>query len=154
MKRILMIAVLLGVAGASAYGQSERVAVVVNPKNAVTNITIANLREIFQCDRSSWPNGERIAVFSRMVSTPEHDTMLRSIYRMNESDFHQLLVLKQIRGEDSCRITELPSKGMTMEAVRAYRGAIALVRQSEVTPDMKVITVGGKKPEDRDYPLQ
>lgn len=151
-KNILMLALLLG-AAAAAFAQ-EPVAVVVSPNNSTTNITIDRLREIFQCDRTTWPSGEHVAVFTRPASTTEHNVMLRSIFRMGESDYKQFWVVKQMRGEISCKVTELPSKGMTIEAVRSFNGALALVRRSDLTKDMKVLSVNGKRPDDADYPLQ
>jgi ABC-type phosphate transport system substrate-binding protein len=138
---------------AGALGQ-EPVAVVVNPKNPVTTISMSDLREIFSCERTSWPSGNRILLFSRMSNTPEYAVMLKTIYRMSESDYRQYWVLRQVRGESSCRATELPSKGITMEALRTYPGAIALIRVSELTAEMKVISVQGKKPDSPGYPLR
>jgi hypothetical protein len=43
---------------------------------------------------------------------------------------------------------------MTIEAVRTRPGAIALIRASDVTADMKVVSVDGRKPDSPDYALQ
>ena len=149
----LTIALLLGMAIANALGQ-EPIAVVVNSKNPVSRISMSDLREIFSCERTSWPSGKRIRLFSRMSNSPEYAVMLKTIYRMSESDYRQYWVLRQVRGESSCRATELPSKGITLEALRTYPGAIALIRHSDVTAEMKVLSVQGKKPENPEYPLR
>jgi ABC-type phosphate transport system substrate-binding protein len=144
---------LLGIAVVNAFGQ-EPIAVAVNSKNPINNISMLDLRDIFECDRTTWASGSRIVMFSRMSNTPEYDVMLKIIYKMSEGDYRQYWVMRQVRGESSCRATELPSKGITMEALRIYPGAIALIRVSDITPEMKVITVEGKKPDSTNYPLR
>ena len=57
-------------------------------------------------------------------------------------------------GEGSCRVTGLPSKGMTMEAVHTRPGALALIRVSDLTPEMKVLSIDGRKPDSPGYALQ
>lgn len=153
MRTNLTVALLLALAIAGAVAQ-EPIAVVVNPINSVINLNMADLRDIFECERTRWPSGERIVLFSRMSDSREYEVMLKTIYRMNEGDYRQYWVMRQVRGQSSCKATELPSKGITMEAVRTYRGAIALIRISEVTSEMKVISVQGKKPDSADYPLR
>ena len=73
---------------------------------------------------------------------------------MSEGDYNQFWVMKQIRGETSCKVPGLPSKGMTIEALKARPGAIALIRLSEVTAEMKVLLVDGRKPDNPGYALQ
>lgn len=153
-KTKLTLTLLLGLCAAYASSQSQPVAVVVSPNNPLNNITMAKLRETFQCERASWPSGERISPFSRFENTLEHEVMLRAIFQMSEADYNQFWVMKQIRGETSCKVTGLPSKGMTIEALKARRGAIALIRLSDVTAEMKVLLVDGRKPDNPAYALQ
>ena len=131
-----------------------RVAVVVNPSNPAKNITLPALRDFFQCEKLYWRTGERAMVFTRQAGSPEHQVMLQAVYNMNQADYEKLWVMKQMGGETSCRVTELPSKGILMEGLRSYAGAIGLLREADLTPDMKVLTVNGKRMEDADYPLQ
>ncbi|HEU5400797.1 MAG TPA: hypothetical protein VFU86_05540 [Terriglobales bacterium] len=152
-ERILIVALFLAATLACAFGQ-EPIAVAVNSKNPVNNLNMSDLRDIFECDRTTWTSGDRIVLFSRMSNTPEYAVMLKSIYRMTESDYRQYWVMRQVRGESSCKATELPSRGITRDALRMYPGAIALIRLSEVMPDMKVISVQGKRPDDPGYPLR
>jgi hypothetical protein len=131
-----------------------RIAVVVNPGNPARDISLPALRDFFQCEKLYWRTGERAMVFARQPGSPEHQVMLHAIYSMNQTDYEKLWVIKQMRGETLCRVTELPSKGIVLEGLRAYPGAITLVRESDLTPEMKVLTVNGKNLQDSDYPLQ
>lgn len=133
--------------------EQARVAVVVNPENPANDISLAMLRDYFQCEKLYWHSGQRAVVFTRQSGSLEHQVMLHVIFGMNESEYQQLWVMKQIRGENSCRLTELPSKGMVQEALRTYAGALSLVKEPDLIPGMKVVTVNGKHMQDADYPL-
>jgi len=47
----------------------------------------------------------------------------------------------------------LPSKGILLEGLHSYPGAIGLIRETDLTPQMRVLTVDGKHLGDTDYPL-
>jgi len=134
--------------------EGTRIAVVVNPANPATDISLPALRDFFQCERLYWRTGQRAMAFTRQPGSPEYRIMLQTVYRLSQPEYEKLWVMKQMRGESSCRVTELPSKGIVQEGVRSYVGAIALIRDAEVTPGMKVLTVNGKRIQDADYPLQ
>jgi len=134
------------------YG--PRIAVVVNPANPATDISLPSLRDFFQCEKSYWRGGQRAMAFTRQPGSPEYQVMLQAVYRMHQAEYQQFWVMKQMRGESSCRVTELPSKGIMLEGLRSYPGAIALLRDSDVTPEMKVLTVDGKRVQDANYPLK
>lgn len=152
--RNIAIVVVIALSAVVWAAEGERVAVVVSSRNPATNISMAALREIYQCERTSWQTGQKITLFSRAAGSPEHATLLRSIFRMNEPEFNQFWVMKDVRGEGSCRVTNLPSKGMTLAAIQSMPGAIVLVRRSDLTPEMKVLKVNGKDIDDPDYPLE
>lgn len=134
--------------------EGVHIAVVVNPANPATDISLPALRDFFQCEKLYWRAGQRAMPFTRQPGSPEYRIMLQTVYQMNQAEYEKLWVMKQMRGESSCRVTELPSKGIIQEGVRSYQGAIALVRSSDVTSEMKVLTVNGKRMQDADYPLQ
>ena len=130
------------------------IAVVVNPANPATDISLSTLRDFFQCEKLYWRTGQRVMAFTRPPGSLEHWIMLRAIYKMTQAEYENFWVMKQVRGETSCRVTELPSKGIVQEGLRSYVGAIALVRVADITGQMKVLTVDGKHIRDADYPLQ
>ena len=146
---ILMIALCL-----SSVAQSVHIAAVVNAGNPARDISMSALRDFFQCEKLYWHNGPRAMIFTRQTDSPEHRVMLRRLYSMDQAEYEKLWVIKQMHGETSCHVTELPSKGMLLEGLRSYPGAIGLIRESDLTPEMKVLTVDGKHLADSDYPLQ
>ncbi|HXY04052.1 MAG TPA: hypothetical protein VEI49_10775 [Terriglobales bacterium] len=154
-RRNLAFAIAVLVLGLPAFAQEAvPIAVVVSLENPIKDISLPILRDFFRCEKLYWQTGKRVVVFTRPKGSPEHQVMLHSLYSMNEEDYQKLWVMKQIRGDVSCRVTELPSRGILQEGLRTYPGAIALVRVLEVTPQMKIITVNGKHVRDADYPLQ
>ena len=78
--------------------------------------------------------------------------MLHSVFGMNESEYQQLWVMKQMRGEFlPAHRTALKRHGAGSATL--YAGALALVKEPDLIPGMKLVPVNGKHMQDADYPL-
>jgi hypothetical protein len=156
MKRLSII-VLIWVAslgGASAaLAQNGDFAVVVNPNNSVTNLTVADLRNLFAGGRHSWPGGTLVKAFVRGRGTEERTALLK-LLGMSESEYKQHWISQVFRGDAQAEPPTLPSNGMQKEAVAAFPGGIALMISHDVKPGMKVVRVNGHLPGEPGYPLQ
>jgi hypothetical protein len=139
----------------SAFGQQNDVAVIVNPKNPITNISLADLRKTFAGQRRSWPGGLAVKLIIQPAGSSERLAMLR-LLSMSESEYKQYWTAQVFRGEVDAEPLTLPSFGMVKEAAKLFPGAIALVRAQDVKPgmDLKVIKVEGHMPGEAGYPLQ
>ena len=136
-----------------AQAQTADIAVVVNPSNSVSNISMGELRKVFGGEKRSWPGGTPVTILVRSPGTPERGVLLR-LLGMNESDYKHHLTAQVYRGEVQAEPLLLPSVGMTKEAIKAYAGAIALVNARELKPGMKVLTIDGHNPGEEGYPLR
>ncbi len=135
-----------------AAAQNGDVAVVVNPNNAVSNLTVAELRQLFGGEKRSWPGGTTVKLFVRAPGTRERMTLLKLLGR-SESDYRQYWTSQVFRGEVQAEPVALPSNGMQKEAVAAFPGAIVLVTARDVKSGMKVVKVDGRLPGEAGYPL-
>ena len=135
--------------------QSSDIAVVVNPMNPVSNVTLADLRKLFGGERRTWPNGGRVKVIVWPPGSNERKTMLR-LLGMSESEYKQYWTAQVFRGDADAEPVSVPSFGMVKEATKVFSGAIALVEAQDVKPGMnlKVLRVDGHLPGDPGYPLQ
>lgn len=136
----------------SALGQQGDMAVVVNPKNSVTNVTVAELRNLLAGYKHSWPGGTAVKVFVRAPGTEERTTLLK-LLGMSESAYKQHWISRVFRGEAQAEPQILPSNGMLKEAVAVFPGGIALMNAQDVKPGMKVVRVNGHPPGEAGYPL-
>src|SRR5216683_3806905 len=90
--------VLAGLAGASAVAQTFTVAVVVNPKNPVANVSTQDLRRLFAGEKHSWAGGLPVKLFIRAPGAYERVVLLK-LLDMSESAYKQYWTAQVFRGE-------------------------------------------------------
>lgn len=130
------------------------IAVVVNSRSAVMNVSSADLRRIFAGERRYWPGGVRIKLIVRQPGSHEWLALLR-LLRMSETEYKQYWTAQIFRGESDAEPLSLPSFGMVKEAVELFPGAISLADAQQVKPgmDLKIIKVDGRLPGETGYAL-
>lgn len=150
---------LAGLAGGSSAlaqngvaAQNSAVAVVVNEKNPVLNLSAAELHKLFTGERHAWPGGLPVKLIVRAPGAYERVVLLR-LLAMSESEYKEYWTAQVFRGEAQAEPIALFSNGMQKEAVALYPGALALVNFQDVKPGMKVVKVGGHLPGKPGYPL-
>ena len=134
------------------YAQASAVAVVVNPKNPVSDLKLVDVRKMFAGEKRSWNGGAPIRLFVRAPGTHERAVLLK-LLNISEGDYKQYWTAKVVRGEAQAEPVMLFSNGMQMEAVRLYQAAVALVEIGDVKPGVKVVRVEGHAPGEPGYPL-
>ena len=150
---ILLLNCLLGAALVQIpLAQEQGVAVVVNPKNPVSDITKSELRKIFAGEKRTWPGGLSIKLIVRVPGSYERVVLLR-LLGMSESEYKQHWISQVFHGEAQAEPVALFSNGMQKEAIAAFPGAIALVALGDVKPGMKVLKVDGLLPDAAAYAL-
>lgn len=159
MRRKLVITVLLSwlvsyVLISVSAGQDADLAVVVNPKNSVSNVSSEDLRKILAGEKRSWPGGVPIKIIVRAAGCPERLVLLR-ILGMSESEYKRYWTGQVLRGEADSEPLTVFSFGMVKEATMVFPGAIGLVNAQNLKPGMnlKIIKVDGHMPGDTGYPV-
>lgn len=137
-----------------AGAQGGDVAVVVNPKSSVTNVSSADLRKIFAGEKRSWPGGVPVTLIVRLPGCHERQVLLR-LLAMTENEYKQYWTTQVLRGEADAEPLAAPSFGMVKEAVTAFPGGIGLVDAQNIKPGLnfKVISVDKLMPGDAGYPV-
>ena len=154
MKTLHAIAILvLGcVVVVPARAQGNDVAVIVNPENSVSNLNLLELRKIFSGQKLSWTGGVGVRLFVRTAGTVERATLLK-LLQMSESDYKTYWTKMIFRGDAQEEPAVLPSNGMQVEAIRSFRGGIALLSARDVRTGVKVVKIDGRLPGESGYPL-
>src|ERR1700733_6269437 len=132
--------------------QPDAVAVVVNEKNPVNNLTMAELRTLFAGEKHFWAGRLPVKLFVRARGAYERVVLLK-LLGMSESGYKQYWIAQVFRGEADAEPVALFSNGMQKEAVAGYPGAVALVNAQDVKPGMKMVRVDGHMPLEAGYPL-
>jgi hypothetical protein len=153
--KLIVVWVAIGLAALGVYsasGQTGAVAVVVNEKNPVNNLSSPELRKLFAGEKHSWSGGVPVKLFVRAAGAYERIVLLR-LLGMTEREYKQYWAAQVFRGEAQAEPLALFSNGMQKEAVAVYPGAVALVNFQDVKPGMKVVRVDGHMPGEAGYPF-
>jgi len=146
-------AVALLCAGQLLAQTGQDIAVIVNPKNNVDNLSMAELAKIFRGERQYWRTDLPVLLLLRTPGSYEREVALRSIFRMTESQYKQYWISRIMRAEATAPPAELYSSGMTKEGVSSISGSIACINASDVKPGVKVVRINGRLPGEAGYPL-
>jgi len=151
--RFVVAVIALLCAGRSFAQSGQDVAVIVNPKNNVDNLSMAELAKIFRGERQYWRTDLPVLLLLRAPGSYEREVALRSIFRMTESQYKQYWISRIMRADATSPPAELYSSGMTKEGVSSISGAIACINPSDVRPGVKVVRINGHLPGEPGYPL-
>jgi ABC-type phosphate transport system substrate-binding protein len=139
----------------AAQGSGRQpVAIVVNPKSPVTDLSFATLRRIFLGQQQFWPDRSKVTLLVRAPVAHEREVVLDQIYRMDEDEFRQYWIGKMFRAEVAGGPKIVYSSDMALNLVSVIPGSITFVLASAVTRDVKVLRIDGKLPSDAGYPLK
>jgi len=138
--------------GHSAFAQTGDVAVVVNPQNPASNLTIPELRKLFAGEKRSWAGGLSVKLIVRGPGAHEREVLLK-LLGVSESEYKRYWASRVMRGEAQAEPLVLPSLGMQRGAMGLFDGGITLVVAENVKHGMKVVKVNGRMPGDAGYPL-
>ncbi len=134
--------------------QNQSLAIIVNRSNPVTKLTLSEVRKIFLGEQGHWANGHRITVVMLDQGWPERKAVLKTIYRMNESDFKRYFVQATFTGE----VFSPPKTLATPEGARKFilnlPTAIGYVSADQVDDTVKVVQVDGQLPGEKGYRLR
>ena len=142
--------------GASEITQSpdRPVAIVVHPDTGVSDLTMQELRAIFLAEQQYWPDKSRIVLLVRAPAAYERTFVLSRIYQMSEAEFRRYWIAKMFRAEVPSGPRVVFSTNMALGLVTAIPGSIAFMLASDVGPDVKVLRIDGKLPDENGYPLR
>lgn len=141
-------------AAVAQVSRDTDVAVVVNAETPVTDLSLAEVRNVFLGERQYWNSKLPVVLLIRAPVARERDVVLRVIYQMTEAQFKQYWIAKIFRAEVASPPKIVYSSDMEYELVSAIPGAIAFVDARNVRLGVKVLRVDGHLPGDRDYPLR
>lgn len=139
-------------AGLGRTGVSE-LAVVVNPQLALEDISRERLRRIFMGDQQFWPSGKPVTLLVQHPNTQERGRLLRSVFRMSETQYKQYWIAKVFRAEIASGPKIVLSNEMAAHLVNSIPGAIAVLPVSEIPDGLKVLRIDGQLPGDAGYGL-
>jgi ABC-type phosphate transport system substrate-binding protein len=129
------------------------IAVVVHAGLPITNLSFAELRQLLLGDREYWSSNVRVTLLIRAPVARERDVVLKTIYGMSEAQFRQYWIGKVFRAETPSAPKVVYSGEMAIELVNRIPGAITFIEGAQAR-GLKVVSIDGRMPGDRAYPLK
>jgi ABC-type phosphate transport system substrate-binding protein len=116
---------------------------VVNRKNPVESLSLADLRMLLLGERSHWPDGPRVTVVMREPKQPERDAVIRLVCRLDDRDYTRMVLRSVFTGELRTAPKLLDTSVGVIRFVYNVPGAIGYVRASEVDNTVKIVRLSG-----------
>jgi len=150
----LAIAVIFAIAqNGHAQPRTVVLLVIVNPASPVTNLSLAQVREIFLRQRVRWEDGSAIGPINLPVGSNERTLFEQVALGMDSRKAGEYWVDRKIRGQaDAPR--EAGSVVLMQRVVAREAGAIGYLRPEEDAKLGRIINIDGHAPADPAYPLR
>jgi hypothetical protein len=141
------------VLAASPARERTAIAIIVNAGNDVPDPSLDDLRAVFTLERQFWPDGRRIVLFLPPPDSPSRNVLLDRLYGMSDFELRKHWVGELFRGAIPSIPSTLPGTEALVAAVAGSPGGIAAVPARAVPAGLRVLRVGGRRPDDSGYPL-
>ena len=140
-------------AGDSPALRKLEVAVVVNSKNPMKDISLKELRRLYQGERRFWGDEHPVTLIAPAGGSAVREVLLRKVYVMSEGEYKKYWIARIFRDEASAAPKVSSSSQEALALVNSGRGALALIDADSVGP-AKVLKVEGKLPREAGYVLK
>ena len=129
------------------------VALIVNPKNPVADLTWAEVVAIFKAEQQHWKAGERIYLILQESGTPERALLLKRVYLMSDVELKHFWLAKLFRGEIAAFPRVVASSAAAKRIVAQAPNALAFIDAAAVDSTVKALRIDGLKAGEPGYAL-
>jgi hypothetical protein len=148
----LLVSLLAFVPRAVRAGNDVSLAVIVAPTSKLTNLSLADVRRVFQSERLTDPDGNRLIALNHPPKTVDRVGFDRVVMGMDADAVGRFWIDRKIRGGSGPPRT-VESLSTLRRVVEKLPGAIGYIRPGQLSNEVRPIRVDGKLPEDAGYPL-
>ncbi len=134
-----------------AAADGVRLWLITAKSNGLSDLSLADLRSAYRGKKVS-AGGVKLIPFNHPVGTPDRVAFDRIVLGMSPEEIGRFWVDQRIRGGEAPPRT-IDSVNLLVRVVGALPGALAYVREGFSSPELKVLSLEGRKPEDPHYPL-
>ena len=133
-------------------GSEVSLAIIASPNSKLTNISLTDLRRVFQSERLTDPDGNRLIALNHPPKTVDRVGFDRVVMGMDPDAVGRFWIDRKIRGGSGPPRT-VESLATLRRVVQKLPGAIGYIRPGQLSNEVRAIRVDGKLPEDGGYPL-
>jgi hypothetical protein len=133
-------------------GNDVTLAIIVSPSSKLTNISLSDLRRVFQSERLTDPDGNRLIALNHPPKTVDRMGFDQVVLGMDADAVGRYWIDRKIRGSSGPPRT-VESLSTLRRVVEKLPGAIGYIRPGQLSNEVRALRVDGKLPEDSGYPL-
>jgi ABC-type phosphate transport system substrate-binding protein len=131
------------------------VAIVVHPENPITDFTFDDIKEILELKKQFWSDGTRVALLIRPSDSKEMEIVRNCVYHKSASELRKYWIAELYKGRIPAIPSVVKSSRSVANVVNKMPGAISVVLSTSLPPKgLRMVSIDGRNPGDRDYPLQ
>jgi|SRR5579862_572230 len=141
---------------ARTHHPAADVAVVGNADLPVGNLSLHEVRRLFLGETRYWKGNLPVVLIVPPAGTHERDVLLHSVYRMNETQYKQYWTGRILRGEAVSAPKTAESLAAAQNLVASLPGCVTILNsnQTSASKNMRILTIDGKLPGEKEYPLK
>ena len=132
----------------------ESIAIIVDKDCTLQELSLADLRAILHCEKVVSPNRAKWIVVLRQKNSPEHQALLKAVYKCSADDLEAYFRMGEFNGSIDPVPKIVPSPVLVRRIVAGNVSAIGSVRLSEATDAIKILRIDGLLPSDANYPIK
>lgn len=140
--KMLFAVLILSMSGGIVQTLSAETVLVVNKNNPITSLTKAQLKKILMGQQAKWPSGTPVSVLLTAPGSPDRKVAIADICGMTENEYSTWFLKANFQGQSVQAPKTMPTGKAIVQLTQLVAGAVAFVSQDDVTPGVKVITVG------------
>ncbi|MCF6310076.1 MAG: substrate-binding domain-containing protein [Sulfurimonas sp.] len=120
------------------------VAVIVNPQNLVSEISVKDLKHIYRTKKTTWSTGEKIEVVNLKKEDSVRVKFSNVILKKTPAKMEKYYLKRALKGKGQAPKL-LNSSSDIKEFVKNNKGAIGYIDVNDVDDEVKVLSIDGKK---------
>lgn len=134
-------------------GSDVALAIIVSPTSKLTNVSMADLRRVFQSERLTDPDGTKLIALNHPPKTVDRVGFDQVVLGMDPEAVGRFWIDRKIRGGNGPPRT-VESLATLRRVVEKLPGAIGYIRPAQLSNEVRAVRVDGKLPEDPGYPVR
>ena len=136
------------------HAAAANVLVIVTQKSSsLSDLTLRELKRLYQSEQVNGPEGTPLIPLNHPAGSPARMAFDQLVLKMNPDEMGRYWIDRKIRGQTGAP-KAIPSLELLRRAVASVPGTLTYLSTAELTADLKVVNVDGKRPTDTGYPLR
>jgi hypothetical protein len=127
--------------------------IVTQKSSALSDLTLRELKRLYQSEQVNGPDGKPLIPLNHPAGSPARVAFDQLVLKMDQDEVGRYWIDRKIRGQTGAP-KAIPSVELLRRAVASIAGTLTYLSAAEVTADLKVVNVDGRRPIDPGYPLR